>query len=320
MQALSNAFTGSIPGSPQPQLQLSRSITGQLLGDELDTGGPGYESLRSQANPVENRQRFERNRRDIVRGIVEGSPRIFCLVCVLMLSILLFNWGLAICGWVYYVKYGRDECDRPLATWLLLRLCQQVSVIVLNRIFDTLNRYDYLSLQAKKVLKAFVILLPVAVLCLGFFWFFQSETCSETNPSLYTFVRFYLIASLLNLIFLFLISFAVLGVLIYGFTHGWFDKHVEAADPRTIESLRVVDYQPGMFAEEGKTDDDRPAGECCCCTEPFGPSQKITLTPCNHYFHKGCLGEWLKRSKKCPLCRVDLEEAVNQKEGTPDLP
>lgn len=29
--------------------------------------------------------------------------------------------------------------------------------------------------------------------------------------------------------------------------------------------------------------------------------------PCMHLFHKSCVDKWLKVSKHCPICRVDIE-------------
>lgn len=29
--------------------------------------------------------------------------------------------------------------------------------------------------------------------------------------------------------------------------------------------------------------------------------------PCMHLFHQLCVDQWLAMSKKCPICRVDIE-------------
>lgn len=50
-----------------------------------------------------------------------------------------------------------------------------------------------------------------------------------------------------------------------------------------------------------------------CCDRmviPFDgikyPEQKVVTTDCGHSFHRKCLMEWKKRSKKCPLCRKKI--------------
>jgi len=31
--------------------------------------------------------------------------------------------------------------------------------------------------------------------------------------------------------------------------------------------------------------------------------QKIITLPCNHHFHQGCINEWLKSVRNCPMCK-----------------
>ena len=44
--------------------------------------------------------------------------------------------------------------------------------------------------------------------------------------------------------------------------------------------------------------------ECPICSDTKMVCRK---TKCNHKFCDECLQEWLKESKKCPTCMVDLE-------------
>merc|ERR1711869_159038 len=46
--------------------------------------------------------------------------------------------------------------------------------------------------------------------------------------------------------------------------------------------------------------------------EDLNAEKAILRTPCDHYFHKDCLGEWLKLAKTCPICRSDLDEATEE--------
>jgi len=52
-----------------------------------------------------------------------------------------------------------------------------------------------------------------------------------------------------------------------------------------------------------------PGTECSICLES-GPSQeRWRELLCRHVFHEHCLLEWLRRSRRCPLCRLDLQTA-----------
>lgn len=44
--------------------------------------------------------------------------------------------------------------------------------------------------------------------------------------------------------------------------------------------------------------------ECSICREKFESDMIVKILPCNHWFHKECITEWLtKYHHKCPLCR-----------------
>ena len=50
--------------------------------------------------------------------------------------------------------------------------------------------------------------------------------------------------------------------------------------------------------------------ECAICMENFviGDGKLIAELKCHnkHIFHLNCMSEWVKKSKKCPLCRVEI--------------
>jgi hypothetical protein len=46
---------------------------------------------------------------------------------------------------------------------------------------------------------------------------------------------------------------------------------------------------------------------CCICLEAVEPPALMTVLPCNHAFHSGCVDVWLQYKSNCPLCKADLE-------------
>lgn len=42
----------------------------------------------------------------------------------------------------------------------------------------------------------------------------------------------------------------------------------------------------------------------------YKEGEVIVATPCDHVFHKRCCQEWLQLSRTCPVCRIDLPDAV----------
>lgn len=48
---------------------------------------------------------------------------------------------------------------------------------------------------------------------------------------------------------------------------------------------------------------------CPICNEKFNENSDIVKTPCNHYYNRDCLKQWLTESchnPTCPMCRKDL--------------
>lgn len=87
-----------------------------------------------------------------------------------------------------------------------------------------------------------------------------------------------------------------------------------AAKPGLIQEIETVPYTLSLFPE-GKQDDGEPP-ECSICQDVFDSSRLIKRTSCGHFFHEDCLGKWLgEYARICPLCRTDLEEAMERGVG-----
>lgn len=52
--------------------------------------------------------------------------------------------------------------------------------------------------------------------------------------------------------------------------------------------------------------------ECCAvCQEDIEPAAQVRqIKQCTHVFHKDCVDQWLEQSVFCPICRLDIREAV----------
>lgn len=52
---------------------------------------------------------------------------------------------------------------------------------------------------------------------------------------------------------------------------------------------------------------------CVICFDKYEKGQVIRNLPCGHFFHYGCLKQWLKTSHRCPICRFDLKSFCKEK-------
>jgi len=61
--------------------------------------------------------------------------------------------------------------------------------------------------------------------------------------------------------------------------------------------------------------------QCPICLEGSASSdERWRQLICQHIYHEHCLEEWLQRSRRCPLCRHDLQSAYLQTEPGIELP
>lgn len=47
---------------------------------------------------------------------------------------------------------------------------------------------------------------------------------------------------------------------------------------------------------------------CAICLNDFEPENLISITSCNHIFHKDCIKEWTHYKTNCPVCRDELKK------------
>ena len=43
---------------------------------------------------------------------------------------------------------------------------------------------------------------------------------------------------------------------------------------------------------------------CGICLSDYEEEETLSMLPCRHHFHEGCVVDWLKINKHCPFCRV----------------
>ncbi|KAF6134012.1 hypothetical protein GIB67_038303 [Kingdonia uniflora] len=46
---------------------------------------------------------------------------------------------------------------------------------------------------------------------------------------------------------------------------------------------------------------------CPTCLEEYTLENPKIVTRCSHYFHLGCIYEWMERSETCPICGKEME-------------
>ncbi|KAF2362940.1 Zinc finger RING-type [Trinorchestia longiramus] len=48
--------------------------------------------------------------------------------------------------------------------------------------------------------------------------------------------------------------------------------------------------------------------KCTVCLSEYENEENVRRLPCLHLFHTECIDQWLATNKRCPICRVDIEQ------------
>ena len=69
----------------------------------------------------------------------------------------------------------------------------------------------------------------------------------------------------------------------------------------------LIEQLPRYIGQSRKTGDENP---CSICLEVFQPNDEVMRLPCFHEFHAACVINWLKKSRCCPVDKIDIVQAT----------
>ena len=88
------------------------------------------------------------------------------------------------------------------------------------------------------------------------------------------------------------------------------------ADPKDKSTGNKTDCNKKRDASKRAGDiDDEDSEKCTVCLTEFEIGEDVRRLPCMHLFHTGCVDQWLRTNKRCPICRVDIETQLKDFEN-----
>jgi len=78
-----------------------------------------------------------------------------------------------------------------------------------------------------------------------------------------------------------------------------------------LASLKLSQLDKVEVESRSRLDASDPRSNCAICRDSFVVGDSVYKLPCNHTFHAGCILLWLKGNNTCPICRLQLPEAVD---------
>lgn len=98
------------------------------------------------------------------------------------------------------------------------------------------------------------------------------------------------------------------------------EQHISRIFPdnprgRMMDVLHVLPQNKVLVVDMG---DER---ECAICHETVKLQDNLRVLPCDHQFHQTCVDVWLLQKHSCPLCRINVLDALAEsaKAGPPPV-
>eukprot|EP01103_Thecamoeba_quadrilineata_P018187 TRINITY_DN6803_c0_g1_i1.p1 TRINITY_DN6803_c0_g1~~TRINITY_DN6803_c0_g1_i1.p1 ORF type:complete len:276 (+),score=14.93 TRINITY_DN6803_c0_g1_i1:22-849(+) len=254
--------------SENPSMILSVSDPEIVIENDSDTLQPNAQINNTLIHQTRQNMLFN------LRESFSGSTVVFFFKQILdgsravaIVSTFIFTWG--------------DPCDQPIRIVLFLQAFLYLLSIPTNIFNKPLQSLNFLNLLTFILMNCY---------------FYTSESCRETSPSIYRLTLTLLIIEyILNGLPCLCICLICLSLPCLFSLLRVFPLHKSGASQEDIKSILLVGYHELPHSEEDKN--------CTICLLDFETKDMVRCLPCEHFFHEKCVDEWLSISNSCPLCR-----------------
>jgi hypothetical protein len=87
------------------------------------------------------------------------------------------------------------------------------------------------------------------------------------------------------------------------------EESEEEEDPITLNEEDYDKYFPIVNMEKKKVVEKLKDEICSICIDNIINNEKVRkIRFCTHYFHSGCLQDWIKVNETCPNCKLELNK------------
>ena len=88
---------------------------------------------------------------------------------------------------------------------------------------------------------------------------------------------------------------------------------------KRIPTVKVIGDMVRQWGRAYTAKDNDKQSNCWVCLEEFKKGDQIVELHCakGHMFHPGCIEDWAKSNKSCPLCRTNFVELARKEQSNP---
>jgi hypothetical protein len=210
-----------------------------------------------------------------------------------------------------------NECDAPLKLWL--GVMELRHVLFLGATYYQIKQgHTRPARMVGVAVNQFCSMGTLVWILAGQIWLFDSETCTNSAPGVFTIslallVVFYGLLGL-PVLALVLTCLCIPALYIIRRASGYTPPTAGSSQTRIDEiPTRIIGAATTGNGNDVENPDDSKEGsgseECAVCMESFSAGDEVRVLPCNHEFHVACVDQWLRMRSTCPLCRSNITTA-----------
>ncbi|XP_052150185.1 probable E3 ubiquitin-protein ligase ATL44 [Oryza glaberrima] len=82
---------------------------------------------------------------------------------------------------------------------------------------------------------------------------------------------------------------------------------------RALGAATLMTYEQAAAAKKASSSsraaaaaEEQGEDRCAYCQSEYAGADEVRVVQCGHFFHAGCIDRWLRKHRRCPLCRGGL--------------
>lgn len=211
-----------------------------------------------------------------------------------------------------YIGYDvNTSCNNFAKKWVITQNILNIMMLIHEIIYFCIILHP----TNLKIFKRIIIASNIFLLILQFVWWLTGisnwgNTLNNPCDSIYCAkgmtVQLSILCVLIGLSVIFSILFCILVCILYRIHPSSHLSQVGA----TLDQISLLKKYIYQDVVDKISQDD---AKCGICLDEYESNDTLRELPCKHHYHSGCVDEWLKRNKICPLCRQEIDKKTDEK-------
>ena len=237
---------------------------------------------------------------------------IFFSVCGILLLVMTSNLE------EKYQECYKDVSDVTIALVVasIIFFCTNLVIIFQNKMDPRVRRRVKKIILPMRIIEIGMNIPLIFTIC--FRWNPFIATCHNTHDIFYRlYLGPYVILAGFELSFIAIVILTVILCGVFGcckdpqLQEGNIEGGPEPGKPYVEEKTEVYTFQKLLEQLNLKEEEDEDM-KCAICFDEYKEEHLLRKMPCDHFFHKDCIDQWMEKMATCPICNQDIRTAQSK--------